>query len=66
MVRGRSSELRELTGPHRIVLSSPVKRRAGMIAPHRESASETILIVEDEVLIRLDVADYLRGAAIAW
>jgi len=37
-----------------------------MIAPHRESASETILIVEDEVLIRLDVADYLRGAAIAW
>src|SRR5919198_311753 len=31
-----------------------------MIAPQRESASETILIVEDEVLIRLDVADYLR------
>ena len=31
-----------------------------MIAPQRP-ASETILIVEDEVLIRLDVADYLRG-----
>jgi CheY-like chemotaxis protein len=32
-----------------------------MSAPQRESASETILIVEDEVLIRFDVADYLRG-----
>jgi CheY-like chemotaxis protein len=32
-----------------------------MMASQRESGSETILIVEDEVLIRLDVADYLRG-----
>ncbi len=31
-----------------------------MTALQRESRSETILIVEDEVLIRLDVADYLR------
>src|SRR5262245_7762736 len=32
-----------------------------MIAPQHEPASETILIVEDEVLIRLDVSDYLRA-----
>ncbi len=32
-----------------------------MTARQGESASETILIVEDEVLIRFDVADYLRG-----
>jgi DNA-binding response OmpR family regulator len=31
-----------------------------MVALQRDSCSETILIVEDEVLIRLDVADYLR------
>jgi CheY-like chemotaxis protein len=35
-------------------------RFAGMVAQQRESPSETILIVEDEVLIRLDVSDYLR------
>jgi DNA-binding response OmpR family regulator len=31
-----------------------------MVALQRESRPETILIVEDEVLIRLDIADYLR------
>jgi DNA-binding response OmpR family regulator len=31
-----------------------------MVALQRDSCSETLLIVEDEVLIRLDVADYLR------
>jgi CheY-like chemotaxis protein len=41
-------------------LSPAIKKGAGMIAPQHDSASEVILIVEDELLIRLDIADHLR------
>lgn len=43
-----------------LVLWGYVLSACQMIAAHHETASETILIVEDEVLIRFDVAGYLR------